>query len=73
VSRTARCSSLSAKSMPPSSTEASGVVTSSMATSSATRSGWSRRQMPLPRIAILARSVRAASIAAMMFGEGMVP
>ena len=49
------------------------VTTSSIATSWARRSGFSRSGSPLPRIAIFARVVRRASIAAITFGLGIVP
>jgi hypothetical protein len=45
----------------------------SIATSSAARSGWSRRGKPFPTIAIFMRLVRRTSVAAMMFGAGIVP
>jgi hypothetical protein len=48
-------------------------MTSSMATSSATRSGLRRMAMPLPRMATLARFVRPIRAAAMMLGLGMRP
>ena len=47
-------------------------TTSSRATSSATRSGWSRSEIALPRIAIL-QVVRGTSSAAITFGDGMFP
>jgi hypothetical protein len=49
------------------------VTTSSMAISSATRSGFARSGRPFPRIAIFAFFVRRANIPAMMFGEGIRP
>ena len=48
-------------------------TTSSIAISSAMRSGFSRSGSPLPRMAILARVVRRTSIAAITLGLGMVP
>jgi hypothetical protein len=48
-------------------------ATSSIAISSAMRSGFSRRGRPLPRMAIFARLVRRTSMAAMTFGLAMVP
>jgi hypothetical protein len=48
-------------------------ATSSMAISSATRSGLSRSGNPLPRIAIFARVVRRTSMAAITLGLGIVP
>jgi hypothetical protein len=48
-------------------------TTSSMAISSAMRSGFSRRGRPLPRMAIFVRLVRRTSMAAITFGLGMVP
>ena len=44
-----------------------------IATSSATRSGWSRSGSPLPTRAIFSRRVRGMSMLAMMFGAGIVP
>ena len=46
---------------------------SSIAISSATRSGLPRMPMALPSTMIRARSVRRASAAAMMFGDGIRP
>ena len=46
---------------------------SSIAISSATRSGWSRMPMALPSTMTLAVLVRRASAAAMMLGEGIRP
>jgi hypothetical protein len=46
---------------------------SSIAISSATRSGWSRMPIALPRTMTLAVLVRRASAAAMMFGDGIRP
>jgi hypothetical protein len=49
------------------------VMQSSMACSSASVSGCSRRQNALPRIAILAFLVRRESAAAITTGEGISP
>jgi hypothetical protein len=49
------------------------VMLSSIASSSATRSGWSRTAIALPSTAILMRSVRRARAAATMFGDGISP
>jgi hypothetical protein len=46
---------------------------SSIAISSATRSGLPRIGIALPSTMIFARLVRRASAAAMMFGDGMIP
>jgi len=48
-------------------------MTSSIATSSASRTGWAWSAGRLPRIPILIRRVRWVSAAAMMFGDGMSP
>jgi hypothetical protein len=48
-------------------------TTSSIAISSAMRSGFSRNGRPLPRMAIFARLVRLTSMAAITFGLGIVP
>jgi hypothetical protein len=47
-------------------------MTSSMATSSATRSGWSRSGSALPKMAIW-QVVRGMSTAAITFGAGISP
>ena len=49
------------------------LMTSIIATSSATRSGWSRSGVALPRMAIFALCVRATRYEAMTSGEGMRP
>ena len=48
-------------------------ATSSMAISSAMRSGFSRSGRPLPRMAMRARVVRRTSMAAITLGLGIVP
>jgi hypothetical protein len=49
------------------------LMTSIIATSSATRMGWSRSGSALPTSAILTRRVRATSMLAMILGAGISP